>query len=141
MLKAVTAMVQQAMQSIDHTPYIKTKIELIKPFNSVSVGNVTAVAFSDTSDKIYSGGIDNVVKVWDLRRNKVTMTLEGHQNMITDNGGTPSQRRTEPGQVWLLLMLARWIVIVFGGDDGGGRAPLEADAFLAEGEELYICHH
>ncbi|KAK9061545.1 hypothetical protein SSX86_018727 [Deinandra increscens subsp. villosa] len=44
---------------------------------------VTAVAFSDASDKIYSGGLDNVVKVWDLRRNEVTMTLEGHQNMIT----------------------------------------------------------
>nr|GEU79767.1 DNA-directed DNA polymerase [Tanacetum cinerariifolium] len=105
---AVTAMVQQAMQSIEQTPYIETKIELIKPFNSVSVGKesddgtaklwdprqrsaihtfldkyqVTAVAFSDTSDKIYSGGINNVVKVWDLRRNEVTMTREGHQNMI-----------------------------------------------------------
>ncbi|GJY82506.1 26S proteasome non-ATPase regulatory subunit 12 homolog A-like protein [Tanacetum coccineum] len=40
LLKAVTAMVQQAMQSIDQTPYIETKIELIKTFNSVSVGKI-----------------------------------------------------------------------------------------------------
>ncbi|GJZ47493.1 transducin/WD40 repeat-like superfamily protein, partial [Tanacetum coccineum] len=124
---------------------------------------VTAVAFSDTSDKIYSGGIDNVVKVWDLRRNEVTMTLEGHQNMITvtlfPHPSTSclsnvklkmaAQRGTEPGQVGesrLLLRLKEnhvgWIVIIFGGDDGGGgRAALEVDAFLAAGEELYICHH
>ncbi|PWA43711.1 2-oxoglutarate-Fe(II) type oxidoreductase [Artemisia annua] len=37
---------------------------------------VMAVA-SETSDKIYSGGIDNVIKVCDLRRNEVSMTLEG----------------------------------------------------------------
>ncbi|KAK6914476.1 WD40 repeat [Dillenia turbinata] len=44
---------------------------------------ITAVAFSDASDKIFTGGIDNDVKVWDLRRNEVTMTLQGHQDMIT----------------------------------------------------------
>ncbi|XP_024963387.1 U5 small nuclear ribonucleoprotein 40 kDa protein-like [Cynara cardunculus var. scolymus] len=44
---------------------------------------VITVGFSDASDKIYSGGIDNDVKVWDLKRNEVTMTLQGHQNMIT----------------------------------------------------------
>ncbi|GJV73414.1 hypothetical protein Tco_1493409 [Tanacetum coccineum] len=41
-----------------------------------------------------------------------------------------------------------WIVVVLGGDDlssidddGGCRAALEADAFLAAGDELCICHH
>ncbi|KAB5512729.1 hypothetical protein DKX38_029757 [Salix brachista] len=44
---------------------------------------VTAVSFSDASDKIFTGGIDNDVKVWDIRKGEVTMTLEGHQDMIT----------------------------------------------------------
>nr|POE87060.1 u5 small nuclear ribonucleoprotein 40 kda protein [Quercus suber] len=45
---------------------------------------ITAVGFSDASDKIFTGGIDNEVKVWDLRKGEVTMTLQGHQDMITD---------------------------------------------------------
>lgn len=44
---------------------------------------ITAVCFSDAADKIFTGGIDNDVKVWDIRRNEVTMTLQGHQDMIT----------------------------------------------------------
>ncbi|KAH1096006.1 hypothetical protein J1N35_012927 [Gossypium stocksii] len=43
---------------------------------------ITAVSFSDTSDKIFTGGIDNNVKVWDLRKGEVSMTLQGHQDMI-----------------------------------------------------------
>lgn len=38
--QAVTAMVQQAMQYIDETPDIETKIELIKTLNSVSAGKI-----------------------------------------------------------------------------------------------------
>ncbi|KAG6408432.1 hypothetical protein SASPL_131444 [Salvia splendens] len=34
-------------------------------------------------DKIYTGGIDNDVKVWDLRRTDPVMKLQGHQDMIT----------------------------------------------------------
>ncbi|KAK3444238.1 hypothetical protein EUGRSUZ_L00018 [Eucalyptus grandis] len=44
---------------------------------------ITAVSFSDASDKIYTGGIDNDVKVWDIRKGEVTMTLQGHQDTIT----------------------------------------------------------
>ncbi|CAD5180966.1 uncharacterized protein LOC135616786 [Musa acuminata AAA Group] len=44
---------------------------------------ITAVSFSDAADKIFTGGLDNDVKVWDLRRNEVTMTLQGHSDMIT----------------------------------------------------------
>uniref|UniRef100_A0A0D6R802 Uncharacterized protein n=1 Tax=Araucaria cunninghamii TaxID=56994 RepID=A0A0D6R802_ARACU len=43
----------------------------------------TAVGFSDSADKIYTGGIDNEIKVWDLRRNEVTMRLQGHTDTIT----------------------------------------------------------
>ncbi|KAJ6774915.1 26S PROTEASOME NON-ATPASE REGULATORY SUBUNIT 12/COP9 SIGNALOSOME COMPLEX SUBUNIT 4, partial [Salix purpurea] len=38
--QAVTAMVQQAMQYIDETPDLDTRIELIKTLNSVSAGKI-----------------------------------------------------------------------------------------------------
>ncbi|XP_068665955.1 uncharacterized protein [Aristolochia californica] len=44
---------------------------------------ITAVSFSDGADKIFTGGIDSDVKIWDLRRKEVTMTLQGHADMIT----------------------------------------------------------
>eukprot|EP00899_Mesostigma_viride_P010093 jgi/Mesvir1/19085/Mv12838-RA.1 len=44
---------------------------------------ITAVSFSDGSDKIYTGGISNDIKVWDLRRNEVVMSLSGHIDTIT----------------------------------------------------------
>lgn len=42
--QAVTAMVQQAMQYIDVTPDLETKIELIKTLNSVSAGKVNVLS-------------------------------------------------------------------------------------------------
>ncbi|KAE8694868.1 U5 small nuclear ribonucleoprotein 40 kDa protein [Hibiscus syriacus] len=50
---------------------------------------ITAVSFSDASDKIFTGGIDNDIKVWDLRKGEVTMTLQGHQDMITGMSLSP----------------------------------------------------
>ncbi|KAH8490334.1 hypothetical protein H0E87_022751 [Populus deltoides] len=44
---------------------------------------ITAASFSDISDKIFTGVIDNDIKVRDIRKGEVTMTLEGHQDMIT----------------------------------------------------------
>lgn len=41
-MQAVTAMVQQAMQYIDETPDLETRIELIKMLNSVSAGKVSS---------------------------------------------------------------------------------------------------
>ncbi len=43
--------------------------------------------------QIYTGGIENVVKAWDLRRNAVIFTMTGHTDTITsmrvspDSGG------------------------------------------------------
>jgi Prp8 binding protein len=37
---------------------------------------VTAVAFADASDKVYTGGIDNTVRVWDLRKDETVMQLK-----------------------------------------------------------------
>ncbi len=43
---------------------------------------ITAIDISD--DMVYTGGIDNVIKVWDLRKeNEVVMTMEGHTDTIT----------------------------------------------------------
>ncbi|KAB2039431.1 hypothetical protein ES319_D02G008900v1 [Gossypium barbadense] len=44
---------------------------------------ITVISFSDASDKIFTGRTDNDVKVWDLRKGEVSMTLQGHQDMIT----------------------------------------------------------
>lgn len=44
---------------------------------------VTAVAFSDGGDQVFSAGIENVVHAWDLRQDEVVMTLTGHNDTIT----------------------------------------------------------
>lgn len=44
---------------------------------------ITAVGFSDGADKIFTGGIDNDIKVWDLRKHEVAMKLQGHTETIT----------------------------------------------------------
>lgn len=44
---------------------------------------ITAVAFADAADKFYSGGIDNEIKVWDLRKGEVSMKLLGHVDTVT----------------------------------------------------------
>lgn len=44
---------------------------------------VTAVAFSDAGDQVFAGGVDNVIKVWDLRADSVAFIMEGHSDSIT----------------------------------------------------------
>jgi len=44
---------------------------------------VTSVCFNDNSTQIISGGIDNVVKIWDMRQNGVMMRMAGHQDTVT----------------------------------------------------------
>lgn len=44
---------------------------------------LTAVAFSDGGDHVYTGGIDNIVRVWDFRKDKAILSLEGHGDTIT----------------------------------------------------------
>lgn len=45
--------------------------------------SVTAVAFNDTGSQIFSGGLDNEIKVWDIRKKAVVNTLLGHGDTIT----------------------------------------------------------
>ena len=57
-----------------------------------STYQVTAITFGDSSDQIISSGIDNVVKVWDLRKtnnstaglnHKPVHELAGHTDTVT----------------------------------------------------------
>mmetsp|Transcript_19580 Transcript_19580/g.30672 ORF Transcript_19580/g.30672 Transcript_19580/m.30672 type:complete len:338 (-) Transcript_19580:138-1151(-) len=44
---------------------------------------VTAVEFSEDGQKVYSGGLDNEIKVWDLGQEDVDMSMMGHTDTIT----------------------------------------------------------
>lgn len=44
---------------------------------------VTAVALAEAGNEIYSGGIDNDIKVWDARKQEVVYTLKGHTDTVT----------------------------------------------------------
>ncbi len=44
---------------------------------------ITSVSFNDTSDKVFAGGIDNQIKVYDLRKQELDYVLQGHTDTIT----------------------------------------------------------
>ena len=44
---------------------------------------VTAVEWSKDGNQCYVGGVDNEVKVWDLRKNEVVFTLRGHTDTVS----------------------------------------------------------
>ena len=53
---------------------------------------VTAVALSEVGNEIYSGGIDNDIKVWDARKQEVAYTLRGHADTITSLEASPDSQ-------------------------------------------------
>ncbi|KAK0386657.1 hypothetical protein NLU13_6492 [Sarocladium strictum] len=44
---------------------------------------ITAVAISAAGNEIYSGGIDNDIRVWDLRKKAVVYSMLGHSDTVT----------------------------------------------------------
>lgn len=44
---------------------------------------ITAVALSEAGNEIFSGGIDNTIHVWDLRKKAVVYSMAGHTDTIT----------------------------------------------------------
>lgn len=44
---------------------------------------ITALALAEAGNELYSGGIDNDIKVWDLRKKAVAYSLIGHTDTIT----------------------------------------------------------
>ena len=61
--------------------------DAVKNFNNTY--QVTSVAFSEGVDQIFSGGIDNEIKVWDLRRDACVNSLRGHTDTITSLALSP----------------------------------------------------
>jgi Prp8 binding protein len=46
---------------------------------------VTAVEWSKDGNQCYVGGVDNEVKVWDLRKGEVVFTLRGHTDTVSSS--------------------------------------------------------
>lgn len=51
---------------------------------------ITSVAFSDSGDQIYTAGIENVVKTWDLRKDEPVLRMHGHSDTVTGLSLSPS---------------------------------------------------
>ncbi|KAI9677190.1 MAG: hypothetical protein M1829_002764 [Trizodia sp. TS-e1964] len=52
----------------------------------------TAVAAAEAGNELFSGGIDNVIKVWDLRKKAVAYTMLGHTDTITSLALSPDSQ-------------------------------------------------
>lgn len=50
---------------------------------------VTTVTFNDDSTQLFTGGIDNDIKCWDIRMNKLLYALQGHRDTITSISLSP----------------------------------------------------
>lgn len=50
---------------------------------------VTAVSISEQGERVFTGGIDNEIKVWDVRKNNVVLTLRGHSDTVTGLAMSP----------------------------------------------------
>ncbi|EKX45555.1 hypothetical protein GUITHDRAFT_108428 [Guillardia theta CCMP2712] len=44
---------------------------------------VTAVELSDDGNRVFSGGLDNEIKIWDLRKEEIELTMSGHTDTLT----------------------------------------------------------
>ncbi|KAL0264520.1 hypothetical protein SLS55_000470 [Diplodia seriata] len=53
---------------------------------------VTAVALAEAGNELYSGGIDNDIKVWDMRKKAVAYSLLGHTDTITSLQVSPDSQ-------------------------------------------------
>lgn len=53
---------------------------------------ITALASSEAGNELYSGGIDNDIKVWDLRKKAVVYTMVGHTDTITSLEVSPDSQ-------------------------------------------------
>jgi len=51
--------------------------------------NLIGMSFADDTAQVYTAGIENVVKVWDLRKEEVAMSLKGHNDTVTGMAVSP----------------------------------------------------
>ncbi|KAL8629771.1 hypothetical protein Q9189_004505 [Teloschistes chrysophthalmus] len=50
---------------------------------------ITSVAIAEAGHELYTGGIDNDIKVWDLRKQTVVYTMAGHTDTVTSLQQSP----------------------------------------------------
>ena len=55
--------------------------------------SVTAVAISTNGSQIFSGGVDDEIKVWDVRKRQIVYTMAGHDGTITSLEVSPDGSR------------------------------------------------
>ena len=48
-----------------------------------STYQVTAVQFTEDASQVVTAGIDNDIKIWDLRKNAVVTDIQGHSDTVT----------------------------------------------------------
>jgi len=53
---------------------------------------ITALALSEAGHELYSGGIDNDIKVWDLRKKAVVYSMLGHEDTVTSLQVSPDSQ-------------------------------------------------
>lgn len=53
---------------------------------------VTAVALAEAGNEIYSGGIDNDIKAWDIRKKAVAYSMPGHTDTICSLSVAPDSQ-------------------------------------------------
>ncbi|KAH7030716.1 WD repeat-containing protein [Microdochium trichocladiopsis] len=53
---------------------------------------ITAVAVAEAGNEIYTGGIDNDIKVWDLRKKAVVYSMLGHNDTVTSLRVSPDSQ-------------------------------------------------
>ncbi|KAF4525591.1 hypothetical protein B566_EDAN015529 [Ephemera danica] len=91
---------------------------------------VTAVSFNDTAQQVFSGGIDNEIKVWDLRQNALLYRLRGHGDTVTGLSLSPdgsyimSNAMDSTLRIWDNLLRCAW------SPDGSKVSAGSSDRFL-----------
>lgn len=50
---------------------------------------ITSIALAEAGNELYTGGIDNDIKVWDMRKKAVAYTMVGHTDTVTSLSVSP----------------------------------------------------
>jgi Prp8 binding protein len=53
---------------------------------------ITSIALAEAGNEIYTGGIDNNIKVWDMRKKAVAYTMFGHTDTVTSLQVSPDSQ-------------------------------------------------
>ena len=105
---------------------------------------VTAVALAEAGNEIYSGGIDNDIKVWDIRKEAVAYRMPGHTDTVTslqvspDAQGLLSNSHDGTVRTWDVRPFApvERLVRTFDGATAGMERNLIRASWDARGEKV-----